>query len=966
VNSVFCFDDFELDCGAFTLRRFGEHVRIDVLVLRVLQVLVRNAGELTSKEQLIAEVWNGRAVTDNALTVAVARLRKVFRELGMPRESILTSHGHGYRFTRRVSTHRRDAESASVVELYSPEFVGRKHVMLQLQAALADAQNGRGRLVALCGDAGIGKTRVAEVFAQYAERAGCAVSWGCGREPERTPPLWPFVELLRDMTSTQSSAGMRVPHKLLSFLTEIAAQAGSIQPDLDSVEKLRELGSEYRLFDAIACLLVSNAEDTTRVLILDDLACVDETSLALLRYLLPDLSRMRVLVVATLPGVHADCLADPSLMAALLHRNCLRIAIEPLNQDDVTSYLGARFNTVSRALCRRVYEISEGNPSCMVEVAAQLQTGSVLDAAELTVPEIAVELARKRLAGLDADARDVLTYAAVLGRVFGLPLLAAVMGRDAIGLMATIDRASAANFVRTVAGSNTEFRFVHGAVCDALYEGQSASERRARHLRVMQTLEQRRALAEASLTELAHHARCALPEGDLRKTVDYCSRAASAAEQAGAFAEAIRYLQDAREALGLIDSASPEERYRLLFRHALLLRAHSSREFVALAEQLVRSAWEQGGAAMAAASLLLDPLPGFPPLLIKGCALADALAALPHDVPSLRPALLARLASSVPLAYAAAGCYAEIESALTLASRSPECADRLSAHFGELYLYGGPEHKGRAESSLSTLLRLCSEAQLGPLPLSLLDLHCTLTALQHGDVAAATRALDRWELRCHELHGEMLWHLQRLRALIQINLGFVRDGRHALRELHRRTRCCDGSVGAGLFCVYDQHLPLPPFENFSVEQVVVAPDAHDPPSIWALKVRMLELDGSLAEARNALELVPADRLRELPCDRDFLGTMGALARTAVRLQAHPYARIIYERLAPFPECFAVNLSGFCEGSVSLLLGLLARSLGDTERAEEHFELANVLSSRAGFERSASEARSERAQCAQGT
>ena len=965
MNGVYCFDELELDCGAFTLRHFGEPVRVDVLVLRVLQALVRNAGQLISKEQLIAEVWNGRPVTDNALTVAVARLRKLFRELGMPRESIQTTHGRGYRFTRRVFTHRREAEPASMVEPHTADFVGRKHVMLQLKAALADAQGGSGRMIALCGEAGIGKTRMAEVLAQYAERTGCAVSWGCGRGPETMPPLWAFAELLRAMTSTQHGTGAPlVLHELSSLLPAIAAEGEPAQQALGFGGELGELGASYELFDTIARLLMRDAEARTRLLILDDLAGVDETSLALLRYLLPSLSRMRVLVVATLQGVYAECVADSSLKDVLLHRNCLRILVEPLSQADVTCYLGAHYGTVDRALCRRVYELSEGNPSCMVELAAQLQDGSVLDPAELTVPEIAFELARKRVASLDSDTRDVLEYAAVLGRVFGLPLLAAVTSRDAIELMATLDRARAAHVVCAVPGSNTEFTFVQGAACTALYEGQSPPERRARHLRVLQTLEQRRALAEASLTELAHHARSALPEGDLRQTVEYCVRAASASEQAGAFADAIRYLKDAREALELITSASSAERYRLLFRHALLVRAHSSREFVALSEQLMRSAREQGGAALAAASLLLDPLPGFPPLPVKACPLADVLAELPEDASCLRPALLARLATSVPLAYAADGCYAEIERALALTSRSPERAAQLSAYFGELYLYGGPEHKQRAESTLGTLLKLCSDAQLGPLPLSLLDLHCVLTALQHGDIAAASRALDRWEPRSHELHGEMLWHFKRLRALIQVNLGEVSQGRHALRELHRQKRCCNGSVGAELFCVYDQHLPLAPFEPLGAAQALLAPDLNDSPSVWATKLRMLELDGALDDARSAIELVPADRLKELPCDRDFLGTMGALARTAVRLEAHAYAKVIYERLSPFPECFAVSLSGFCEGSVSLLLGLLARSLGDVECAEKHFARAYVLSNRAGFECSASEAQMERARCVQ--
>jgi hypothetical protein len=166
--------------------------------------------------------------------------------------------------------------------------------------------------------------------------------------------------------------------------------------------------------------------------------------------------------------------------------------------------------------------------------------------------------------------------------------------------------------------------------------------------------------------------------------------------------------------------------------------------------------------------------------------------------------------------------------------------------------------------------------------------------------------------------------------------------------------------------VYDRHLPLSSTQLGVSSHTLLAPDAHDPPHIWALKLRMLEHAGALDEARSALELVPAERLSELPCDREFLGCMGSLARTAVRLQADAYTQIIYECLSPFPEHFAVNLSGYCEGSVSLLLGLLARAAGDTERAAQHFEAAVSYSEQAAFTRSAAEAREMLTHCAAAT
>jgi len=481
VNTVFCFDEFELDCGAFTLHHLGEVVRIDVGVLRVLESLVRSAGQLLSKERLMLEVWNGRVASDNALTIAVSRLRKLLGERGMPRAGILTAHGHGYRFTRKVSSYTREDEPTSFIEPHDAEFVGRKHLMLQLRDALAYAQHGYGRLVALRGEAGAGKTRAVEAFAKCAAHSACTVAWARCRESVTMSPLWPFVEMLQGMASTLPST------QLSALLTDLAAQPG---PE-----------ARHQLFDAIARLLGTGAKGTTRVLILEDLPNADEASLQLLHYLLPTLGRMRVLVVATL---RSDAATNPTLLAALAHSNCVRITIGPLSRTDVKSYINARVGAVDGVLSRRVYELSEGNPYSMVELVRQLQDDRA-NAAELSVPKLIRELVCQRLAALDEDARDVLTNAAVIGRVFGLPLLAAVMGRSAVELMATLDSASAAKIVQTVADSRTEFTFTHGLLRTALYNEQSATQRRMRHLRVARTLEQRRTLAEASSADIAYH-----------------------------------------------------------------------------------------------------------------------------------------------------------------------------------------------------------------------------------------------------------------------------------------------------------------------------------------------------------------------------------------------------------------------------------------------------------------------------
>ena len=136
----------------------------------------------------------------------------------------------------------------------------------------------------------------------------------------------------------------------------------------------------------------------------------------------------------------------------------------------------------------------------------------------------------------------------------------------------------------------------------------------------------------------------------------------------------------------------------------------------------------------------------------------------------MRAALLARLATTVPLAFDAAASHAQLAEALELARSSADPRDRFSVRVAELYLYGGPAHKARAAEALLDLQRMYDEAW-APFPPVMLDCHRALTALQDGDVATMERALERCEASCREMDGEGLWHIERFRALSRIAIG---------------------------------------------------------------------------------------------------------------------------------------------------------------------------------------------------
>lgn len=931
MGKVFCFDEFELDAERSELRRGGVPIKVETLVLRLLEVFVQNARRVIVKEEFATLVWDGRAITDNALTVAIARLRKVLTETAGKRDYVLTVHGRGYRFLPFVSE-RDGSPVPHQVSVRSTPFVGRERVMTHLRSAMRDASSGAGSLIALSGTSGIGKTRIAEEAARDAANADLAIAWGYGRELGNTPPLWPFVGLLREVSERLGPAlaadpgFQRLLSELVMLLPEFAVQAAAIQ-QVPTVPHTLEPGSRYRLFESVVRAFALAASHKPLLLIIDDLHRADEVSLELLEYLLPSISRMRILLLGTVHNL-SDGGSGDALSRVLAHRNSTRVSVGPLDRDQVSSYLGAVFGSVGESLLQHVFRISEGNPFYVTELVRQLRHNTQCDPASLMVPTVALELVRQRLARLDAETHHVLTCAAVIGRSFSLPILQAVLKTDAHDVMRRIDEALAQEVLVRDAKSATDYAFGHELLRTAIYDALAPMDRRSWHLRVSEVLDERRALAEVPIADLAHHAWSALPHGDLRKAVASCSEAAHIALRGYAFHDATRYLQHACNALDLMDNPSANLRFGLLIRQAIIARGRSTREFLPLADQLMRIARQQGkGELLAIAALLLDPFPGFPRFPRSQNALSDALAALPAEAKTKRPALMARLATSAPLAYDAEAGSALLEEALALARGSSDLGDQFTAHFGALYRYGGPAHVARAAEALSALQDLCSRAAAGPLPVVLLDLHRTLAALQAGEVATATRALARCRSACRELEAELSWYVERLHVMLRINQGGDEDARVALEALHDHAQGPDPILGSELFCAYDQSLGLAADDPRIDWQRALAPRADDPPSIWALKLRALVARNALDEARRGLCRVPAAQLARLPCDREYLGTLAALSHVAIALDAGDYTGALYALLQPFEACFAINLSGYCEGSVAQLLGRLARSHG---------------------------------------
>jgi AAA ATPase domain len=142
------------------------------------------------------------------------------------------------------------------------EFVGRQQEMGKLKGVLEDALSGRGQLLMLVGEPGIGKTRTAQELAAHAETRGAQVLWGWCYEEAGAPPYWPWVQPLRSYIQQVDPERLRAEMGPgAANIAEVLPEVKEKLPDLQPLSTLEPEQARFRLFDSITAFL-KNASQT--------------------------------------------------------------------------------------------------------------------------------------------------------------------------------------------------------------------------------------------------------------------------------------------------------------------------------------------------------------------------------------------------------------------------------------------------------------------------------------------------------------------------------------------------------------------------------------------------------------------------------------------------------------------------------------------------------------------------------
>ena len=457
-------------------------------------------------------------------------------------------------------------ESPQLMLLDKTPFVGREAELTQLERILEQALRGRGGVVLIGGEPGIGKTRLAEEIEIRAQHKGMLTFIGHCYEMEAVIPYAPFVEILEATAETIPADTFReVMGDSAPELARFAPQIKKMFPDIPPPADLPGEEDRRYTFNSISRYMRRSAAVRPIMLILDDLHWGDESTLLLLEHLALNLGDVPVLMIGTYRDVE---LATSRPLARTLEtlvrqRAAQRLALKRLSQEDVHSMLHRLSGSdPPRALVDVIFSETEGNAFFVEEVFRHLlEEGKLLDAGgtwrpgleidELDVPESVRLVIGRRLERLRNETKKVLTVAAVLGRVFEFDLLAGVSDISDLDPLDAMDEAESAHLISSIKGRDARYSFVHELVRQTLLTDISLPRRQRLHLQIAEAIETTRSSnLERYTSDLAHHLYQAGAAADPEKTINYLIHAGDRAQSIAASEDALRSYE---AALSLID-----------------------------------------------------------------------------------------------------------------------------------------------------------------------------------------------------------------------------------------------------------------------------------------------------------------------------------------------------------------------------------------------------------------------------
>ncbi len=443
--------------------------------------------------------------------------------------------------------------------------IGRQEEVATLLSLWEAARAGQGQLALICGELGVGKSRLAQHVATLSQAPVQLV--GHCQERESRPAYHLFSEVLRQYVATAPPEFLDQEARVLcANLTRLVPEIGHILSDLPEPSPLEPEQEQLRLMSSLTQFIKRATARRPWLLILDDLQWADANSLELLRHLCRHLPQMALLLI----GIYRDTEVGPEhpLSATLrdlrIHPGYQAIPLERLGRQETAALLNQVWQeAVSPPLADKIYQYTEGNPFYVEEVARKLEEDGLVrlvdgrrhfpDPEQIHLPESVREVVWSRIGHLSPGTQTLLSQAAVLGQTFPIRTLREMSGLSEWQVLEHLEIALERGLVQELPGG-ADLRFHHPEVQRVLYADLSPLRRRMLHRRAGEVLE-REVMPEPEriAEDLAYHFREA---GEYERALIY---SLTAARQAQAAYDNERALLWYNRTLEMADQVPPEQ-----------------------------------------------------------------------------------------------------------------------------------------------------------------------------------------------------------------------------------------------------------------------------------------------------------------------------------------------------------------------------------------------------------------------
>jgi len=421
----------------------------------------RRAVELDPMDEagyrLVMEAHVSRGERGEALRAYHRCVDVLIRELGVEPDGAtralyekVRSGGTPATPSRRPSPRPHPADDTPAVSA----LIGRDAEWTALSGVWREAAHGRGRIVLVTGEAGVGKSRLVEELGRHVSQAGGVVASTRAYEAAGRLPWGPVIDWLRSEPVHGALGGLDTVWltELARLLPEIRASRSDLgeAPPLDPARR-------YQLFDAVARALL--AVGRPLLLVVDDVQWCDVDTLEMVGFLVRTARETPVLIAATARAEEIDDGALRSLVADVTHDGSLvELALDRLDAAG-TAALAARLlgAPLEASAAERLWAETEGNPLFVVEAVRAGFGRDLLDGRPSVTPTVQAVIG-SRLARLSPDARSMVDVAGTIGRAFTIGELVHATGRNEEDLVDPLDELWRRRIIR---GHGSAYDFTH-------------------------------------------------------------------------------------------------------------------------------------------------------------------------------------------------------------------------------------------------------------------------------------------------------------------------------------------------------------------------------------------------------------------------------------------------------------------------------------------------------------------------